>query len=104
MARLKVEWAVEAVEERLDILSFWIDKTGSIKYPRKLDALITHAVEVISLYPLIGKPSNIPNVRTKIIRDYLLIYRVTNDSIQILAFWDARRDPEALAEKLRKRV
>jgi addiction module RelE/StbE family toxin len=104
MARLKVEWSVEAVEERLDILSFWIDRTGSTKYPRKLDALIARAVELISMYPLIGKPSNIPNVRTKIIRDYLLICRVTEDSIQILAFWDPRRDPEALAEELRKRV
>jgi len=46
--------------------------------------------------PEIGRKTDIPNVRIKIVRDYLIFYEVQNESILILSFWDSRQNPEKL--------
>ncbi|MEQ9301725.1 MAG: type II toxin-antitoxin system RelE/ParE family toxin [Cyclobacteriaceae bacterium] len=85
MAQFKVEWSKEALEERIDILSYWFERTGSTSYSNKLNAMIVEAIQLLASYPLMGKSTNLPDVRVKVVGDYLLIYRVDDQSIQILA-------------------
>ena len=47
-------------------------------------------------HPLIGKRTDIENVRVKVIRDYLIIYELTVSNIIVLSIWDCRQKPEDL--------
>lgn len=51
--------------------------------------------------PQIGKPTDDQKARIKVVKDFLLIYEDTVDSIIILTIWDSRQDPEKL-EKILK--
>lgn len=46
--------------------------------------------------PDIGRKTDIPNVRIKIIRNYLIFYEIKGDSLHILSFWDNRQDPQKI--------
>nr|WP_236027539.1 type II toxin-antitoxin system RelE/ParE family toxin [Gelidibacter pelagius] len=50
-----------------------------------------------------GKPTDIKNVRSKIVRDYLMIYEVNDkDQLLILTIWDSRQSPRRLERILPK--
>jgi toxin YoeB len=92
----RVIWTPRAQDERKEVLKYWVNRTQSKTYSRKLNLLIKQAIRLIREYPQIGKPTDIDNVRIKIVRDYLIFYELVQDEIHILAFWDSRQDPEKL--------
>lgn len=92
----RVTWTPRAQDERKEVLKYWARRTQSKTYSRKLNLLIKQAIRLIREYPQIGKPTDIDNVRIKIVRDYLIFYELVQDEIHILAFWDSRQDPEKL--------
>jgi toxin YoeB len=51
------------------------------------------AIAIIQYFPEVGKPTNIPNIRIKIIKHYFLIYQLKERQIRILDFWDSRQNP-----------
>jgi len=61
-----------------------------------LDRLFISAVELLAEHPEIGKPTSQSGVRIKIVRDYLIIYRIKLQRIEILSIWDSRQNPEKL--------
>jgi len=65
-------------------------------YSKKLDQLFRGAVKLISDFPHTGKPTQENNVRVKILREYLIIYEITEAQIIILTIWHRSRDPEEL--------
>ena len=71
-----------------------------MEYPRKLNGLFKEAVLLISQYPNIGRPTQHPTARVKIVRDYFVIYDEMEDCIEILSIWDSRQDHEKLDELL----
>ena len=40
MARIKIEWSIEAKEDLIDILQFYIDRNGNSNYRKKLSVKI----------------------------------------------------------------
>jgi toxin YoeB len=66
-----------------------------------LDKRFREALNIIRDYPQIGKQTDDQKARIKIIKDYLLIYEETADSIFLLTIWDSRQDPKKL-EKILK--
>jgi len=64
--------------------------------------LFKEAVKLIANYPEIGKPTDNGDARIKVVRDYLIIYEITNQQIIILAIWDNRQNPQKLKKALRK--
>lgn len=96
MAKKQIIWASRAQQDRLKILEYWLNRNKSINYSKKLYALINSATEILSVYPEIGKPTEIENVRVKIVRDYLIIYETKKDRIEILTISDSRQDPRKL--------
>lgn len=95
----RVIWTPRAQEERKEVLNYWVKRTRSKNYSKKLNLLIRQAIRLIKEYPQIGKPTDIDNVRIKIVRDYLVFYELVDDEIHILAFWDSRQDPKRLRLK-----
>ena len=92
----EVVWSIRAQEDRKKILEFWIKHNKSNSYSKKLNSLFKTAVKLIIEHPHIGKPTDWDNIRVKIIRDYLMIYEVTDSKIYIHSIWDSRQDPEKL--------
>lgn len=90
----RVTWSPRALQDRKEILRYWIERNGTSTYSEKLNGLIKQAVQTIKDHPEAGKKTDIPHVRIKWVRDYQLFYKETEGSILILALWDYRRDPE----------
>lgn len=98
MAR-QIIWTITAQSERREILAYWVKRNKSKTYSRKLNILIVDSLKNISKNPLIGRKTEVTNVRVKIIRDYLLFYEITASSIYVLSIWDSRRDASARSLK-----
>ncbi|HLO44773.1 MAG TPA: type II toxin-antitoxin system RelE/ParE family toxin [Leadbetterella sp.] len=100
----QIVWSDSAVNQFNEILEFWEEHNKSDSYSLKLYSRITTAIEKISRFPEIGKPSNVSFVRIKISGKYLIIYENLEIEIRILAIWDSRQNPvkfEKLLKKLR---
>lgn len=91
-----------AQDDRKDILKFWREKNKSNTYSKKLDLRFREVINIIKDFPQIGKQTDDSNARIKIVKEYLLIYEETQDSIIILTIWDSRQDPKKLETILNK--
>jgi toxin YoeB len=89
----QIIWSLRAQDDRKQIFDYWTQRNKSSNYSKKLNKLFRAAVKLIVNHPNIGKPTDISNVRVKIIRDYLMIYEETGPRIIILTIWDSRQDP-----------
>ncbi len=92
----QVIWSPQAQSQRRSILQYWVDRNKSNAYSIKLNKLIKEAIALVLSNPEIGRKTDIPNVRVKIVRDYLIFYEIQNESLHILAFWDSRQNPQKL--------
>ena len=99
MAR-QVVWSLRAQAERKQILEYWRRRNKSNAYSRKLNQQFKESIRIIRDFPQIGKTTDDPNARIKIVRDYLIIYEATESQIFILTIWDSRQDPEKLKRNL----
>ncbi|MDX2189947.1 MAG: type II toxin-antitoxin system RelE/ParE family toxin [Bacteroidota bacterium] len=93
---VKIVWTTEAIQERDEIFKYWNKRNHSNNYSKKLRALIREALDTIRNHPEIGKPTLIVNTKIKVIKDYLLVYRISENNLIILAFWDSRQNPVKL--------
>ena len=88
-----IKWSARAVYEWADILDYWTNRNKSNTYSLKLDRIFKEKLDLISKSPETGKLTDFPLVRIKIVRDYLVSYRITPEYIEILTIWDSRRNP-----------
>jgi len=94
----QIIWSLLAQEDRKSIFNYWNNRNKSNSYSRKLNQLFKLTVILISKHPNIGKPTDIENVRIRIIRDFFFTYRITDNSIEILTIWSTRQDPQKFEE------
>lgn len=97
----KIEWSINAQNERIEILTFWIDKTNSRNYSKRLNQLFIENTILISKYPLIGKKTEFNGIRAQIIGDYVLFYKVKSKLIYIVSIFSSLQDPIKLKAKLK---
>ncbi len=90
----RIVWTENAHKERKEILLYWKNHNQSTTYSKKLNELIKKAIQLISAHPHIGRKTDVENVRVKLVRDYLLFYEETENTIIILSIWDNRRNPD----------
>ena len=90
----RIIWTENAHNERKEILLYWKNHNQSTAFSKKLNELIKKAIQLISSHPHIGRKTDVKNVRVKLVRDYLLFYEETKDTIIILSIWDNRRNPD----------
>jgi addiction module RelE/StbE family toxin len=99
MAR-KIVWSRKSQDDKKDIFLYWNDRNKSKLYSKKLNKLFIAAVEFVAEFPLIGKKSNIENVRMKVVRDYLIIYEFSEECIFVLRVWSTQQNPERIKDIL----
>ncbi len=95
----RVIWSSLASNEKIQILEYWVYRNKSKTYSKKLNKLFADAVNIIKDFPEIGRLTDHNNVRRFLVRDYLIFYKIEQDSILILSIWDARQDPKSLEHK-----
>jgi len=103
MAEKKVIWSVRAQNDRYKLLDYWINRNKSTSYSIKLNKAFIEAERLIAAHPEIGKPTDIEDIRIKLIRNCLMIYKISDDDIQILTLKDARQHPNEVEKVIQKR-
>jgi len=95
MAR-QVIWTERAQKDRIAIFVYWNKRNESFINSKKLNKSFTESLKLISKHPFIGKLTDKENVWVKVLRDYLIIFEVTENEIVVLSIWDCRQNPSDL--------
>jgi hypothetical protein len=76
---------------------YWNERNKFPTYSKKLLKQIRIAEKLISENPFFGKITNVKNVRgILVLRYFSIYYRMKFNEVEIVAFWDNRRNPENL--------
>ena len=97
----QIIWSLRAQKDKREVLKYWSQRNKSNRYSKKLNELFKESIKLILEHPQVGKITDTPSVRIKIIKEYLLIYEVSETSIIILSIWDGRQDPSKLENILK---
>ena len=90
---LKIEWSDEAENTYLDILSY-LENNWSRKEVLKFIKRTETLLETILIQPYLFKASQNQLIRKAVIgKQNSLFYRIDNDRIYLLTFWDNRQNP-----------
>lgn len=92
----QIIWTEKAQNDRFEIFTYWNNKNRSVAYSKKLHSLINDSLQLICKYPTMGKQTDRKDVRVKVLRDYLIVYEITEKEIIVLTIWDCRQNPEDL--------
>lgn len=95
----RIVWSRNALEDKIRILHYWNERTGSNTYSKRLNKSLSDAVNLLKGFPNLGR--NMPGSDTQFaVKDYYQIfYKYANDEIRILHIWDSRRNPDCLEIK-----
>jgi len=98
---INVVWTLTAHQDRIKVFEYWNERTQSRDYSQKLNVLIRHRISLIKEYPNSGLKTDRPGVRYHLIaRHYKLFYKVDEETVYLLRFWDTRQDPDKLKGRL----
>jgi len=95
----QVVWTEKAQNDRIAIFTYWNNRNKSVIFSKKLNELIKVSLQIIRKYPMLGTATLKENVRVKVLRDYLIIYEITEKEIIVLTIWDSRQNPNDLMIK-----
>lgn len=94
---LRIIWSNQAESDYIDILKYWIAHNKSNKYSSRLISEVEKKEKLIAQNPNIGSSSEINGIKYVLIdKNFSLYYRINKDAVEVLAFWDNRRNPENL--------
>ena len=65
----KVIWSLRAQNDRKNILDYWRQRNKSDSYSKKLDDRFREAVSIIKDFPQIGKLTDDPKARIKVVKE-----------------------------------
>lgn len=85
MAKRKIVWTQKAQAERKDILQYWIIRNKSKIFSVKLNNLILNTLHLLAEHPTVGRRTELLNVRVKIVRDYLILYELSDIELIVLS-------------------
>ncbi|WP_331971352.1 type II toxin-antitoxin system RelE/ParE family toxin [Ohtaekwangia sp.] len=93
----EIVWTESSIKDRFRIYKFWLQHNKSDTFSEKLEKLFNESARLLALFPEMGTPTDIADVRVKVIRSYKIFYQVRIDSIEIIRVWDSRQNPEDLS-------
>ncbi|MBZ0244038.1 MAG: type II toxin-antitoxin system RelE/ParE family toxin [Bacteroidales bacterium] len=100
MVRKTIIWSERASSEFREILEFYTKRNGNASYSFKVLTKTNDLLEVLASSEFIGRPTKNKKTRVVVMDVYLIFYEIHKNRIEILSFWDNRRNPEkALADR-----
>ncbi|WP_424962062.1 type II toxin-antitoxin system RelE/ParE family toxin [Ekhidna sp.] len=82
----KVVWTQTAYSQKLEIFEYWNQRNGSTGFSQSLENDINSAIDLLKKFPRLGIKTQLEDVRVKIIKNYLLIYKTTKNTLYIRYF------------------
>lgn len=101
MAENTIVWTRTAGRQLREVLSFWNKRTHSNRFSNKLLDKIDQRLAALASFPLEHPQSSLPEIRVAAMNHYNLFYKIHEDRIVIIAFWDNRQDPKKLLRILK---
>ncbi len=92
----RIIWAPQAVADRIQILDYWYKRLGTKEYSVILDETFKDTVQLLSLFPLLGRSLENREERVFVKDYYQFFYLDESENIKILHLWDSRRNPKNL--------
>jgi toxin YoeB len=89
-----IVWTESAKKDRIDILTFWINRTQSKKYSQKLNEIFVNRSESLLIYPFLGKQTEIESIRCLPFGDYSFFYQISSSQVIIHRIWSNKQNPE----------
>jgi plasmid stabilization system protein ParE len=89
-------WSDLALHQVKKVILFYFQKTGNKMYSQRLKNELSQVVILISENPELGKLFKNSNFRYINILSFILVYKVIDDTISLVLFWDNRRSPKSL--------
>lgn len=71
----KLIWSKQTLQDRKDILDYWINRNKSKTYSIRLNNLFIDAIKIIAEHPNIGIATDFENVKGKLVKDYYIFFR-----------------------------
>ena len=102
MAKKSVVWTETAIKQRREILKYWTVRNKSTAYAEKLILQIKERIQLIIDNPEVGKSTNHEVTRQTAMGNFSIYYKILNENIIIMAFWDNRQNPKKLFKLLLK--
>jgi len=96
MARKKIIWSNQAKTELKAVLEFYTQRNGSTRYSVKILNEIEKVIFALSENENIGRLTSNKMTRVIPMKVYLIFYEVNKKQINIVSFWDNRRDKKQL--------
>jgi len=81
------------------ILEFYIDRNKNKTYSVKLYHQFQKNIKLLIKQPYIGVKTNLKDIRSLVIGEFLIFYQITEDKIIIHTVWDCRQNPDDLKIK-----
>ena len=93
----QVIWATRAENDYYDTLIYWTKRNKSNSFSNKLIAEVDKKLKVILQNPKSGLATNIQGThKINFLKYFSIYYQVSEKYIEIVSFWDNRRNPEKL--------
>ncbi len=93
----QIKWTKKALLDLAETLKYWNIHNSSETYSKKLRLEVKKKQLELSENPKIGIKTVFDEIyKIKILKYYSLFFRIEKGTIEILAFWDNRRNPDNL--------
>lgn len=91
----RIIWSKPAKEELKEIIAYWNSRNKSNTYSKRIRNRIKIYHQLLKINPYIGQKTNYKSIRSKTVMEHFqLIYKIQNEQIIVLNFWDSRQNPK----------
>lgn len=94
---MEVRWNKAAYNKYIGTLDFWNKKNKSETYSKKIVSQVENIInEIKNSHPSFLIKTKQPVYRIRFLKYFSLFFTIEEDHINILKFWDGRRNPAEL--------
>lgn len=93
----QIIWATRAENDYYETLIYWTKRNKSNSFSNKLITEVDKKLKLILQNPKSGLATNIQGThKINFLKYFSIYYQVSEKYIEIVSFWDNRRNPEKL--------
>jgi plasmid stabilization system protein ParE len=100
MVLFKIIWQPSAKKQLVNTLDYFSIRNKNTIYSKKLLKSVIETIANLSTFPNLGKPTEFETVRELIHLNYSIFYVFDSKKIDIVHFWDNRRNRDELEKEL----
>lgn len=100
MDEIRIIWTQTAIRQREKIFEYWNNRNKSNSYSKRINSVLYKKIDFLKSNPLIGIEIEDFDGRVLSFEKYGLVYRISQNFVFILAFWDNRQNPNKLRKIL----